>query len=354
MINWLLFEQLTQAAGAPGFEGEVRKIMHTHLQKLADEVVQDRLGGIFGKKVGDKSGPTVWVAGHMDEVAFMVTHITDEGYIRFQPLGGWWSQTLLSQRVHIYTEEGKKIPGVIGSIPPHLLPVEKRQKPLDIKEMFIDIGADGKEKVSEWGIRLGDPIIPDGPFVEMEGGKRIMSKAWDNRMGCGIAIELLNALQGETHPNVLYAGATVQEEVGLRGAATAANLIDPDVFFAVDAGPAGDTPGVRNGFGKMGKGVLIRLFDRSLVPLPKMRDFLLDVAESEQIPYQFFVSQGGTDAGRVHMANKGVPSAAVGLCSRYIHSHTSIIDKEDLEAVKAFMVAVVKRLDRTAFHTIIG
>ncbi|SFJ51851.1 M42 family metallopeptidase [Thermoflavimicrobium dichotomicum] len=353
-MNWSLFEQLTQAPGAPGYEREVRKIMHAHLSEVADEIIQDRLGGIFGQKIGNPKGPKVLVAGHMDEVAFMVKHITEQGFIKFEPLGGWWSQVMPAQRVHVYTYDGKSIPGIIGSIPPHLLSPEKRKKPIEQSEMFIDVGAESKEQVEEWGIRLGDPIIPYGPFTEMEGGKRIMSKAWDNRFGCGLVVETLQALRYESHPNILYAGATVQEEVGLRGAAAAANLIEPDVFFAVDAGPAGDIPGVRDGFGKIGKGVVIRLFDRSMIPLPRMREFLLDTAESEQIPYQFFVSQGGTDAGRVHISGNGVPSAAIGICARYIHSHTAVVDKEDIEAAKAFVVALVKRLSRSVFEWILG
>ncbi|RAL22594.1 M42 family metallopeptidase [Thermoflavimicrobium daqui] len=354
MINWLMFEQLTQAPGAPGFEGEVRRIMHTYMKPHAEEIIQDRLGGIFAKKVGNVEGPKVLVAGHMDEVAFMVTNITEQGFIKFQPLGGWWSQVLLSQRVDIYTDEGKSITGMIGSLPPHLLNPEKRNKPVKITEMFIDIGAESKEQVEAWGVQLGDPIIPYGPFTEMEGGKRLMSKAWDNRLGCGLALEALNGLQDEYHPNILYAGATVQEEVGLRGAAATANLIQPDIFFGIDVGPAGDTPGVRDGFGKIGKGVLIRLVDRSMITHPGMREFLIETAESENIPYQFFVSQGGTDAGRVHQSGDGVLSAAIGVCGRYIHSHLSIVDKEDVEAAKAFTIALIKRLDQSTYQKILG
>lgn len=172
-----------------------------------------------------------------------------------------------------------------------------------------------------------------------------MTKAWDNRFGCGLAIELLRELHKEAHPNILFSGATVQEEVGLRGAAAAANKIRPDVFFAVDAGPAGDIPGVRDGFGELGGGVLIRIMDGSMITLPGMRDFLIDTAESEGIPYQIYVSPGGTDAGSVHQTGTGVPSAAIGICARYIHSHAAIADKEDVEAARSFLVALIKRLD---------
>jgi putative aminopeptidase FrvX len=328
--------------------------MRSYISNYAEELIQDRLGGIFGVKKGDGKGPKIMVAGHMDEVAFMITKITSEGFLKFQPLGGWWSQVMLAQRVDVVARSGKTIPGVIGSIPPHLLNEEKKKKSVEISQMFIDIGAESEEEVREWGICPGDVAVPHCPFVRMEGGKRLMSKAWDNRFGCGLVIELLSGLKDAHHPNIVYAGATVQEEVGLRGAATAAHLIEPDVFFAVDAGPAGDIPGVSDGFGKLGKGVVIRLYDRSMITLPGMRDFLLDTAESENIPYQFFVSQGGTDAGRVHQTGIGVPSAAIGICARYIHSHAAVVDKDDIEAAKAFAIALIKRLDRSAFESILS
>src|SRR5690606_4266637 len=207
--------------------------------KYADEIVQDRLGGIFGIKRGNEDGPTVMVAGHMDEVGFMVTDITDNGMIRFQPLGGWWNQVLLAQRVEIITDNGP-VPGVIGSIPPHLLDEEKRKKPMEIKNMLIDIGADDREDAEKIGVKPGQQIVPVCPFTPLANRKKIMAKAWDNRFGCGLSIELLKELKDESLPNTLYAGATVQEEVGLRGAQTAASMIRPDIFFALEASPAND------------------------------------------------------------------------------------------------------------------
>src|SRR5690606_27092009 len=271
-----LFKTLTELPGTPGNEHAVRRFMREQLAKYADEIVQDRLGGIFGIKRGNEDGPTVMVAGHMDEVGFMVTDITENGMIRFQTLGGWWSQVLLAQRVEIITDNGK-VPGVIGSIPPHLLSDNQRKKPMDVKNMLIDIGADDLSDAKKIGIRPGQQIVPVCPFQPMANPKKIMAKAWDNRYGCGLAIELLEELQGEPIPNVLYSGAHVQEEVGLRGAATSANMINPDIFFALDAGPASDTPGSpADGFGKLGEGALLRIYDRSMITHLGLRDFILD------------------------------------------------------------------------------
>lgn len=346
-----LFKTLTELPGAPGNEHAVRKFMKSQLEKYADEIVQDGLGSIFGVKVGDENGPTVMVAGHMDEVGFMVTGITENGMIRFQTLGGWWSQVLLAQRVEIITDNGSVI-GVIASIPPHLLEESQRSKPMDIKNMLIDVGADDREDVKRMGIKPGQQIVPICPFTPMANKKKIMAKAWDNRYGCGLAIELLKDLKGEKLPNVLYSGATVQEEVGLRGAQTAANLIKPDIFFALDASPANDMSGKKSEFGQLGKGALLRILDRSMVTHKGMREFILDTAESNNIPYQYFVSQGGTDAGRVHMSNDGVPSAVVGICSRYIHTHASIIHVDDYAAARELLKKLVLACDQATVNAI--
>ncbi|TXL60566.1 M42 family metallopeptidase [Cerasibacillus terrae] len=344
-----LFKTLTELQGAPGNEHLVRSFMKKELDKYADEIIQDNLGGVFGVKHGD--GPKVLVAGHMDEVGFMVTQITENGMIRFQTLGGWWNQVLLAQRVQVMTEDGPVI-GVIGSIPPHLLTEEKRNKPMEIKNMLIDIGADDKEDAEKIGIKPGQAIVPVCPFTPMANNKKIMAKAWDNRYGCGLAIELLKELQNETVPNQLFSGATVQEEVGLRGAQVAANMIQPDIFYALDASPANDMSGDKNQFGQLGKGALLRIYDRSMVTHRGIREFVLDTAEQNKIPYQYFVSQGGTDAGRVHISNEGVPSAVIGLCSRYIHTSASIIHVDDYAAAKELLTKLVKTTDQNTVDLI--
>ncbi|HET7579887.1 MAG TPA: M42 family metallopeptidase [Bacillales bacterium] len=347
-----LFKTLTELQGTSGFEHRVRKFMRGELEKYADEVIQDRLGGVFGVKNGDASGPKVMVAGHMDEVGFMVTKITDNGMLRFQTIGGWWNQVMLAQRVQVMTEDGPII-GVIGSIPPHLLTEKERKKPMDIKNMLIDIGADDREDAERLGVKPGDSIVPVCPFTPMANDKKILAKAWDNRYGCGLAIELLKELQGESLPNRLYSGANVQEEVGLRGAQAAANMIEPDIFYALDASPANDASGDKEAFGQLGKGALLRIFDRTMVTHRGIRDFVLDTAESNDIPYQYFISQGGTDAGRVHTSGSGVPSAVVGICSRYIHTSASIIHVDDYAAAKELLVKLVKTTDQAAVDAIL-
>ncbi|PLT31483.1 M42 family metallopeptidase [Peribacillus deserti] len=346
-----MFKTLTELPGAPGNEYLVRDYMRSELEKYSDEVVQDKLGSIFGVKKGNEGGPVIMVAGHMDEVGFMVTGITENGMIKFQPLGGWWSQVLLAQRVQIITKKGPVI-GVIGSIPPHLLQDAQRNTPMDMKHMLIDIGADDRDDVKRIGVMPGQQIVPICPFTPMANDKKVLAKSWDNRYGCGLSIELLKELQYETLPNVLYSGATVQEEVGLRGAQTAARMIKPDLFFALDASPANDMSGNRNEFGQLGKGVLLRILDRTMVMHRGMREYILETAEDNNIPYQYFVSAGGTDAGNVHVSGEGVPSAVIGICSRYIHTAASMIHVDDYAAAKELLIKLVKSADKTMVDTI--
>lgn len=342
-----MFKDLTEANGAPGNEYAVRDMMKKYLEPVSSELVYDRLGSVVGKKVGQADGPTVLIAGHMDEVSFMVTRITDEGFIRFQPLGGWWGQVMLAQRVKIETRKGELV-GVIGSKPPHILSPEERKKTVEIKDMFIDIGVDSKEEAEAAGVRPGDTIIPICPFTEMANPKFLLAKAWDNRVGCAVAIDVLNQLKSDDHPNTVFSGATVQEEVGLRGATTLAHTIAPDVALAIDVTVAGDMPGVRaeDAPCKMGKGVAIGLYDASMVSHRKFRELVIQIAEEANIPLQYdYMPGGGTDAGRFHTSGSGVPSLAISIPSRYIHSHASIIHRDDYDSAVKLVVELVKRLD---------
>jgi putative aminopeptidase FrvX len=341
-----MMQELTEAPGISGFEEPVRRVMRRYMEPLS-EILTDNLGSIVGRKVGQEGGPKILLAGHMDEIGFMVTRITDEGYLKFQTIGGWWDQVMLAQRVEIYTRQGPVI-GVIGSKPPHILSSDERKKIYEKKDMFIDVGAFSREEAQSFGIRPGDPVVPVCPFTVMHNPKLLMTKAWDNRFGCALAIEVMRRLKGQPHPNVLYAVGNVQEEVGLRGATTTTNLIEPDIGFALDTGIAGDTPGIGpdEAEGKLGKGPVILLYDSSMIPHTGLRDLVIDTAEAQSVPYQFDkVAGGGTDAGRIHIFGAGVPSLVIGVPVRYIHTNAAIMHRDDFDNAVKLLVAVVKRLD---------
>lgn len=344
-----MLKDLTDAKGIPGNEREPREVMKRYIEPFADSIDYDGLGSLIAEKKGAAEGPRVLVAGHLDEVGFMVSKIDDKGFISFQTVGGWWSQVMLAQRVTIVTRDGRELTGVIGSKPPHILSADARKKPIDIKDMFIDIGASSKEEAMEWGVRPGDMVAPYFEFTVMNNPDYLLAKAWDNRIGCAIAIDVLRKLKDEQHPNTVFSAGAVQEEIGLRGARTVAAKVKPDIGFAVDVGIAGDTPGVssKEASGKMGDGPQIVLFDASMVSHKGLRDLVVDTAEEKGIPYQFeTIPGGGTDAGSIHLANEGVPSLAVCIPTRYIHSHAAILHKKDYEHAVQLIVEVIKKLDR--------
>ncbi|RLE83497.1 MAG: peptidase M28 [Thermoprotei archaeon] len=338
-----------EAIGPSGFEDEVLRMFKEYASKYADAVIRDNLGSLIFVAEGSAERPRVLVAGHVDEVGFVVTGITKEGYVTFTPVGGWFEQVLLAQRVLIRTKKGK-VMGVITSKPPHLLTPEERQKVVKIDQMYIDVGATSEDEVKEMGVRIGDPIAPWSPFTKSATGKTIMGKAFDDRLGAFVAVEVLRYFKqgGVQHPNTLFAAVTVQEEVGLRGAQTTGWAVDHDVAIVAEVDIAGDVPGIkpREAPAKLGKGPTIVTYDASMIPNQRLKEFVIEVAEECGIPYQLsVVARGGTDAGRLHLYKTGRPSIVIGIPTRHIHSHVSIAHVEDLENAIRLVAEVVKRLD---------
>lgn len=341
-----LLKEITEAGGVPGYESEIRAIMREALQDVAI-VEQDKMGSFIGKHEGQEERPRVMLVGHMDEIGFMVRHITKEGFVKFQPLGGWWDQVLLGHRVVIKTSQGDVI-GVLGAKPPHLLDAEERKKVVEKTDMYIDVGACSQEEVREMGVRIGDPIIPWSEFTVMAKPNFYLSKAFDNRVGCALAVEAVRALAEEGHPNAVYAVGTVQEEVGLRGAKTTAFAIDPDVAIILEVDIAGDVPGIKpeETAVKMGGGPSMLVYDARMIPNLKLRDLVITTAKELEIPLQFSAMSGGaTDGGMIHIHNLGVPSVVIGVPTRHIHSHNAILCRDDYDQALRLVVALVRKLD---------
>lgn len=345
-----LLKKLSEAFGPPGFEFEVLKLVKEYASRYTDYMEMDNLGSLVMVKKGTNSRPRVAIAGHSDEVGFIVSGITKEGYIKFIPLGGWWSQVLLGQRVLIKTRKGT-VHGVIASKPPHVLKPEERDKVVKIESMFIDVGATSREDIEKLGIRIGDPIVPWSPFMISSIGTTIFGKAFDDRIGVFMAVETLRTLYENNleHPNVLMSIATVQEEVGGRGAQTVSYVAEPDVAIIAEVDIA-RVPGVEphEAPAVLGKGPTILTYDSSMIPSQKFKEFVIDVAEESNIPYQLsIVPKGGTDAGRFHLYRTGRPSIVIGVPTRYIHSHVGVIHLKDLENAVRLLIEVVRRLDET-------
>ncbi len=347
-----ILQQLTELNAIPGNEKEVR----TYLTKAFGEVVgienitYDNLGSVIAKK--GSSGPKIAISGHMDEIGFIISKITDEGYLRFQTVGGWWSQVMLAQQMTITTKENKKYRAVIGSKPPHILTPEDRKVPVKIEDMYLDVGVSSKDEIEKLGIRIGDMVTPSIDFQVLANGDFLLAKAWDDRIGCAIILETLKKLQDVNHPNIVYAIASTQEEVGLRGAKTAANIVNPDISIALDVGIAKDTPGT-DGSVKLGKGPQILVYDGGLIGHLGLREVFLDTAKRLNISIQLdFLTAGATDAGAMHLAHDGSPAISFCVPSRYIHSHTSVISYRDYLDCVNLLVEVIKILDEKLVYEI--
>ncbi|MFC1714264.1 M42 family metallopeptidase [Candidatus Poribacteria bacterium] len=333
----MLLEKLSNAAGVSGYETEIRQVIRDELSSHVDELYTDSIGNLFAVKKGDTGSPKVMVAAHMDEVGLFIDSVDGNGFVKFRKIGGIDDRVLLSQRVYIGE---KKSPGVVGVKPIHLKKPSDRGKVVGSDDMFIDVGAASKEE-GEKVAKAEDTAIFATKFSQS--GDILRGKAFDDRAGCGVLIELLK----KSHPFTLYGAFTVQEELGLRGARIAAYALDPDYGFALEGTTAGDTPTKRDvsPSTNMGAGPAITIMDRSFVSNRRLVDLLVDTAKKEEIPYQFKRTiTGGTDAGAIHQARGGVPSVTVSVPVRYIHAPVSMMRLSDFENTVELMHKTLCRM----------
>lgn len=344
-----LLKELTEAHGASGHEDEVRDILVRELGGCGS-LSTDRMGSLMCE-AASRGGPRVMLTAHMDEVGFLVQQITAEGLLKLAPLGGWWTHTLLAQRVRIRTRRGDVV-GVVSSTPPHFLEEEQRKRVLPLEKLFVDIGAGSRAEAEDvWHVRVGDPVVPDARFEVLGDSDVAVGKAFDNRAGCAVMVEAFQQLASGGLPHTLLAVATVQEEVGCRGSLTAARLARPDVAIVLEGTPADDTPGAGEGQpqGALGRGPQIRIMDPSAISNPRLAHLACCVAEEKGIPHQMAVRRGGgTDAKSFHTAGLGVPSVVIGVPARYIHSHHGLLHLGDFDSTVALVTELVHRLDAEA------
>jgi endoglucanase len=343
-----ILKKLTQLPGIPGHESRVKTFLKNEITTHVDQILEDNLGSLIGVK--GSNGPKIMVASHMDEIGLIISSITKEGFLKFQSVGGWFSQVMLAQLWDIHTENGVLL-GVTGTKPPHIIPLDQRAKAIPIDTMYIDIGVNSKEEALEKGVKLGQMITPHNEFYEMANPNFMIAKAFDNRVGAYIVTELLKKVSPKQ--SQLFGTFTVQEEVGLRGAKTSSYMVNPDIAISIDTGVGGDTPGGDSNEQKLGQGPQIYLFDRTTIGHPHLRQFIIDLAEKNNIPYQEpFIARGGTDAGNMHLAHDGAPGVSIGIPTRYMHSHYGIIHKEDVNNTIKLLTLIVENLDENALKSI--
>lgn len=336
-----LLRTLSNAHGVSGSEGSVYEVIRKELEPYVDEIHSDPLGNLIGVKKGD--GFSIMLAAHMDEIGLMVKYVDEKGFVHFVTLGGWFAPTLYNQRVVLHGAK-KKLPGVIGGKPPHVMEEEERKKPVKVEDMFIDIGVKSQEEAQKQGIDVGTPITIDRDFTTFF-GSRVTGKAFDNRVGVTVLIKTMQQLKTS---HTVYAVCTVQEEVGLKGARTSAFSLDPDCAIALDVTIPGDHPGIEKKHSslEMGKGPAITIVDsagRGLIASRAMIEWLKATADAHKIPVQLEVGSGGTtDATAIHLTKGGIPSTTLSVPTRYIHSPVEVVDLADLNGSIQLLTEALK------------
>ena len=330
-----LQEELSTLIGVSGHEDDVSNFILELIEKenLADKAWIDSLGNVLAIKNGTNGKDRILLDAHTDEIGFMVSHIEKNGFLRFVPIGGWDTRILLGQAVMVRSKVGELYHGIIGSKPPHLTSLDERKKPVKISDMYIDLGMNSIEEVSNNNVVIGVTGTLFSPFVDFP-NNMVRGKAFDDRTGCNVLIHILRLLkENSSFKDTMLFNFAVQEEVGCRGAITGAFTLKPTMALAIENTTAADVPGIKGAEipAYIGKGPAISVADKSIISSPKVNDRLVRNAEFDNIPYQFKKPMyGGTDAGKIHISREGVPSSVVSVPCRYIHSPTSLLKLDDI------------------------
>ena len=350
-----LLAELTNASGASGFEGPIRDILRREWQGLLGEVHADGLGNLLGTLSGASPAPRVLLMAHMDEVGFLVRYIDDRGFIYFNPVGGYFDQSVLTQRMTIMTPRGPVV-GYTGFKSGHIVSPEERSRVVLLQDMFIDIGARSREEAMEkFGVRPGLPITYGTEFQVLNGTNRYLARAIDDRALLAVAIEALRQLKSSPHPNTVMVAATVQEEIG-RGASVVYASTKPDIVINLEVGIAGDFPLLTSpklSQEVLGKGPSVFVFDGSMVPNNRFVDWTLKVAREGGIPIQFESVTGyGEDGAALQKSGQGIPAINLGLPTRYAHSQSSVMDRSDYDSLVKLVVQMIQKLSAAEVRSI--
>jgi putative aminopeptidase FrvX len=347
-----LLRLLADTAGAPGFEEPIRKVMVEQMRPFASSITFDGLGSIIATQ--GTTGPRIMVDAHMDELGGMVRRITPRGLLTMQMLGGWLDQALVDQRWTIIGSKGP-VKAITGIRDVHVVPADERTRVYPRDSLFLDVGASSEAEVRAMGISVGDPIVPDAPFEVLNGTGRYLGKAWDDRVGCAVVVEAMRRLATAPHPNQISWVITTQEEIGLRGAHTASDVVKPELGIAIEGGITGDvfpgrpeeTQAVLDG------GPVLFVYDSSALPNRKLSAFVKQTAADRKIPLQLDLVQGyGDDSAEIQKSTGGVPTVNLLVPARYTHAHNGVISRRDFDQMVDLLVAMLQKLDGPAVAAI--
>jgi putative aminopeptidase FrvX len=341
-----LLEKLSNAAGPPGAEEPVRAIMVGEMKALATEPLKyDGMGSVIAQQ--GKTGPRIMIDAHMDELGGMIRRVTATGFLSMQMLGGWLDQALVDQRWVIIGSKGP-VHAVTGIRDIHVIPPDERTRVFPRDSVFLDVGAKSAAEVAAMGVEPGDPVVPDSPFMVMNGTGNYLGKAWDDRIGCAVLLEAMRRTASMPHANQLFYVATTQEEVGLRGARAAVNVVKPDIGIAIEGGITGDVPGDRpeETQVKLGAGPGMFLYDSSAIANRKMVAFVRKTAAAKGLPLQADLVQGyGDDSAELQTMNGGAPTINLVVPVRYTHSHNGIVNRQDFDETVELVVQMLVQMD---------
>jgi putative aminopeptidase FrvX len=350
-----LMRRLTEAPGPSAFEEDVRRIVVEEFDALGAEIAFDGLGSVHAELPGNGRGPRVMVTAHLDEVGLMVQHIDANGFIRVKNLGGFLGHAYPDQRWTILGSEGPVL-AFSGLHTTHVATQAQRTQVWGVEDVFLDVGATSRAEVEAMGIRPGDGIAPWSPFTVLPNG-RYAAKAWDDRVGLAVMIAAARKIRAEgiALPADVVWVSTTQEEIGLRGAQTAVDMARPDIGISIEAGVAADFPGIgpSQAQERLGGGPGIFLLDSSMIPNRKFRDFFFQVAEEEGIPLQADVLYGyGEDGAEIQRFDTGRASVNMTVPTRYLHSHSGVIQRSDFDQAVDLLIEVLRRLDGDTVTTL--
>jgi endoglucanase len=340
-----LLRTLSEAPGPSGFEEAVRAIMVPRMKAASDDLRYDGLGSVIARQ--GSSGPRVMLDAHMDELGGVLRRVTPDGFVSMQMLGGWLDQALAGQRWVIIGSKGP-VHAVSSIRDIHLAPAEERGVLIKRDQVFLDIGAKTAAEVAALGIAPGDPIVPDSGFQDLNGTGNYAGKAWDDRVGCAVLLQAMERLKASGHPNQIFFVATVQEEIGLRGARAASAIVKPDIGIAIEGGVTGDAGGAHaeESQVKLGAGPGVFLYDSSALPNRKLVALIRKVAGDAGVPLQFDLVQGyGDDSAEMQTVGGGAPTVNLVVPARYTHVHTGVINRADFDRTVDLVVALLRRLD---------
>ena len=347
-----LLRLLANTAGAPGFEEPIRKVMVDQMRPFASSITFDGMGSIIATQ--GTAGPKIMVDAHMDELGGMVRRITPKGFLTMQMLGGWLDQALVDQRWVIIGSKGP-VKAVTGIRDVHVVPADERTRVYSRDSLYLDVGATTDAEVRAMGISVGDPIVPDAPFEVLNGTGNYLGKAWDDRVGCAVVVEAMRRLATTPHPNQIVYAITTQEEIGLRGAHTAADAIKPELGIAIEGGITGDVfPGrPEETQAVLGGGPILFVYDSSALPNRKLGTFVKQTAAEKKLPLQLDLVQGyGDDSAEIQKSNGGVPTVNLLVPARYTHAHNGVINRRDFDQMVELLVAMLQKLDASTVAAI--